>query len=350
MIILGLETSCDETSAAVVKNGTQILSNVVASSLSLHTQTGGIIPETAAREQVRYITPVIEKALTESLPKMASFQTNLSAPKLFSQIDAIAVTVGPGLISSLLVGVETAKTLSLLWQKPLIPVNHLQAHLYANWLEKEKKGFPSFPLIGLVASGGHTDLVLARNHRKIFWLGGTRDDAAGECFDKTARLLNLPYPGGPAISQLAQKGNFQKIKLPQPMVNQENSDFSFSGLKTAVLNLLNSPTKKPKKADLAASIQETIANVLIKKTLNASQRHKVNSIILGGGVIANNRLREKIVSEIKKLKTKIKLFLPSTSFCTDNAATVGSCAFFNYHPQPWSKVFARPDLAIEEKT
>lgn len=317
MRILGIETSCDETAAAVVEDGTKILSNVVASSVELHQKTGGIIPEVAAREQVRCIIPVIEEALA-------------------SKIDAIAVTIGPGLIGSLLVGVETAKTLAYVWKKPLVAVNHLQAHLYANWLEGKK---PQFPTIGLVVSGGHTDLVLIKDHGKLKWLGGTRDDAAGECFDKTARLLGLGYPGGPAIEKTAQKGNPQAFDLPRPMIKQKNFDFSFAGLKTAVLRVTKKQKTKIKKKDLAASIQQAIVDVLVKKTIQAAEKYEVKSVLLAGGVAANKKLRE-------KMKLKINLFAPPPKLCTDNATYIASYAYFNYQPISWQKIKADPGLSI----
>jgi len=327
MKILGIETSCDETAAAVIQDGEKILSQVVSSSVKLHQKTGGIIPETAAREQLRYIIPVIKAALDKQV------------------IDALAVTVGPGLIGSLLVGVETAKTLASVWQKPLIPINHLQSHLYANWLKKGKK--PKFPTIGLVVSGGHTDLVLMKKHGQIKWLGGTRDDAAGECFDKCARLLGLSYPGGPAIATAAAKLKGQKIKnrikLPRPMLYEDNFDFSFSGLKTAVL----AEVKKQKNINsalLANEIQEAITDVLVAKTKKAVREYGVDSILLSGGVTANARLREKFKSAFKHSL----LFIPPTELCTDNAIFVASCAYFNYRALSWQKIQADSGLSIEE--
>src|SRR3990167_9762620 len=239
MIILGIETSCDETAAAILqkdKDRIIILSNVVASSASLQAKYGGIIPEQAAREQIKAIIPVIEKTIENSKLKIEN-------------LDAIAVTYGPGLIGSLLVGVETSKTLAKIWNKPLIPVNHLLGHFYANWIDVAP---PKFPYLGLLVSGGHTDLVLFTDHGKYKYLGGTRDDAAGECFDKCARLLGLPYPGGPEISKLAQKGK-DTYQLPRPMIN-DGWDFSFSGLKTAVANLINTP--EVKKSDYTSGRSE----------------------------------------------------------------------------------------------
>jgi len=329
MKILGIETSCDETAAAVVEDGRKILTNVVASSVELHQKTGGIIPEVAAREQLKYIIPVIEEAIKKN----------------HQDIEAIAVTAGPGLIGSLLVGVETAKTLAYTWQKPLIPINHLQAHLYANWLKKGDK--PKFPAIGLVVSGGHTDLVLMKNHQQIKWLGGTRDDAAGECFDKCSRLLGLGYPGGPAIGQEAIKVKREKIinkmKLPRPMIHDDNFDFSFSGLKTAVLN----EVKKQKNPDLpflAYEIQEAITDVLVAKTKKVAEKYQIKSILLAGGVTANPRLREKMT----KALLGYNLFIPQVQLCTDNATFVAACAFFNFHPVSFSKIQADSSLEIEE--
>ena len=342
MKILGIETSCDETAAAVVKDGRKILTNVVASSMELHQETGGIIPEVAAREQLKYIIPVIKKAIEKSEIKK-------------EKLDAIAVTVGPGLIGSLLVGVETAKTLAFAWQKPLIPINHLQAHLYANWLHNEKP--PEFPALGLVVSGGHTDLVLIKNHQQIKWLGGTRDDAAGECFDKCSRLLGLGYPGGPAISAAAEKFKIKnlklKIKLPRPMIHEDNFDFSFSGLKTAVLRQVSTPSStqgaqdklsKEKKVELAYEIQEAITDVLVAKTKKAAEKYKVKSVLLAGGVTANPRLRKKFELSI----TNSKLFIPAPTLCTDNATFVAACAYFNFHPIPLQQIYADSSLEIEE--
>jgi len=339
MIILGLETSCDETAAAVVENGEKILSSVVASSIELHQKTGGIIPEVAAREQSRLIIPVIK----ETMNKVGLKPKNL---------DALAVTSGPGLIGSLLVGVETAKTLAYTWQKPIIPINHLQAHLYANWLG-ENPIKPQFPALGLVVSGGHTDLILMTNHGQIKWLGGTRDDAAGECFDKCARLLELGYPGGPAISQAAQNFNPEektlKMKLPRPMIKDDNFDFSFSGLKTAVLSKVknlkeNNQFIKEALNQLAFEIQEAIVEVLVAKTRKAAQKYQPKSILLAGGVTANPRLRKEMLIRLKEFP----VLIPSLALCTDNATFVAACANFNFSPVAWLKIQADSSLEIEE--
>jgi len=346
MIILGIETSCDETAVAIVEDGVKILSSVVSSSKDLHTKTGGIIPEIAAREQVKCMIPVINLTMKQC--------SNVT----MNNIDAIAVTVGPGLIGSLLVGVETAKTIAYLTGKTLIPVNHVLAHLYANWLNVEKP--PSFPAIALVVSGGHTELFLMKNHRDIKWLGGTRDDAAGETFDKTARLLGLGYPGGPAIAAEAAKHitnnkehiTKNQIKLPRPMMHEENFDFSFSGLKTAVLrevnklktiSQFNNPPTGGQIQQLSFEIQEAITDVLVDKTLKAAEKYRVKSILLGGGVAANQRLKEKFLI----FSSKFNIAIPPTSLCTDNASYIASFAYFHNHPKAWQEIQARPDLEVE---
>ncbi|HBQ50558.1 tRNA (adenosine(37)-N6)-threonylcarbamoyltransferase complex transferase subunit TsaD [Candidatus Daviesbacteria bacterium RIFCSPLOWO2_01_FULL_38_10] len=335
MIILGIETTCDETGAAVLeqkKDKIIILSNVVASSASLQAKYGGIIPEQAAREQIKSIIPVIETALNASRLTL-------------NDINAIAVAYGPGLIGSLLVGVETAKTLAYVWNKPLIPVNHLIGHFYANWISHP----PNFPCIGLLVSGGHTDLILFTDHGKYKYLGGTRDDAAGECFDKCARLLGLSYPGGPEISKLAQKGK-DTYQLPRPMIN-DGWDFSFSGLKTAVANLINTPEVKKSdytsgvKGNLAASIQAAIVDVLVTKTIKAAKKYKVKQIILGGGVAANQELARKLKVQSEKLK--VKLHIPPVNLCTDNAAMIAAAAFFIKPAKDPLKLQADPSLALK---
>lgn len=325
MKILGIETSCDETAAAVVEDGVRILSNVVTTSLPLHAQTGGIIPEKAAREQIRYIMPVIDRALKDQ------------------KVDTIAVTVGPGLIGSLLVGVESAKTLSYIWKKPLVPVNHLIGHIYANWLHAVNIAFPA---IALIVSGGHTDLVLLKDHTKLKWLGGTRDDASGEAFDKIGRLLNLPYPGGPAIEKMALDGDPEAFHFPRPMIDSSDFDFSFSGLKTAVLRetQIIQQLKNTAIADIAASVQQAIIDVLIKKTLRAARIYRARSILLSGGVAANQKLRDSFQSSISDLKSSIKFFVPEKNLCTDNGAMIAAAAFFHYKELPWQKVRANPGL------
>ncbi len=362
MKILGIETSCDETAAAIIEAGAgdakvKLLSNVVASSLALHAKTGGIIPEIAAREQVKYIIPVIEKTIENCKLKIVN-------------LDAISVTVGPGLIGSLLVGVETAKTLSYVWNKPIIPVNHLVGHIYANWIATINNQSPpqrdpatagqstiNFPALALIVSGGHTDLVLMKNHGSIVWLGGTRDDAAGEAFDKIGRLLGLPYPAGPMIAKLAKQGNPKAFNFPRPMIDSNDFDFSFSGLKTAVFREVKSQNQvrlgqksevrsEQLLADLSASIQQAIVDVLVAKTIKAAQKYKVKSILLGGGVAANDLLRQQL--EVRSQQLVVKFFAPAKNLCTDNAAMIASAAFFNYKLIPWQKITANPQLYFDQ--
>jgi len=372
MRILGIETSCDETGAAVIE-GTDInqpvklLSNSLATSLASHAITGGIIPENAAREQIKFIIPVIK----ESIQKAG---LNFKRP----EIDAIAVTYGPGLIGSLLVGVETAKTLSMLWNIPIIPVNHLYGHIYANWIttdnienrvknKDDKK--PSalilkpntwieFPALALVVSGGHTDLVLIKNHGELIVLGGTRDDAAGEAFDKIGRLLSLPYPAGPLISKLADKGDPKTYNLPRPMWDSKDYDFSFSGLKTSVLNLIkknnwvfdnhlnvdkaNEYGNSQLIVNLCASVQEAIIDVLVFKTMKAVTEFEVKSLILGGGVAANTALREEFQN--RSSVKGVNLYVPSVNLCTDNGAMIASAGFYNRNFKSWAEVTADPEL------
>lgn len=327
MTILAFETSCDETSASIIENGVKISSLVTATSSQIHQKYGGIIPDKAARAQLESIIPVIHEALAESRQKPET-------------IDALAVTIGPGLIGSLLIGVESAKALAFAWQKPLIPVNHLIGHIYANWIDTPKP--PEFPALVLLVSGGHSELILMESHGKFRLLGATRDDAAGECFDKCGRLIGLPYPYGIFIQDKAKEFDSTNHTpfLPRPMQNQDNFDFSFSGLKTAVLNNLNNYSAEK----LAYELQEAITDCLIEKTLKAIDRFHPRSVLLAGGVAANKRLREKIT--ILLSSTKISLFIPEIRLCTDNAAIIGSAAYFNYLSIPLSKVSANPALTI----
>jgi len=408
MKILGIETSCDETGAAIIEakpgnKKVKLLSNIVTSSLILHSKTGGIIPEIAAREQVKYIIPVIEEALRTrhsgkrrgapdgaSRAHPESLRTiGDSGQARMTNIDAIAVTVGPGLIGSLLVGVETAKTLSYVWQKPIIPVNHLIGHIYANFVDPEitlnlslrakrsnlngiatssrsvdmnvtpRNDKITFPALALIVSGGHTDLVLVRKHGSIKWLGGTRDDAAGEAFDKIGRLLGLPYPGGPAIENTSERGDASRFHFPRPMIDSKDFDFSFSGLKTAVsrhviLNKVKNPrdpSASPQDdiilSNICASVQQAVIDVLLAKTLKAAQKYKVKSILLGGGVAANQKLRDQFALEIRNLKLEILLSVPQKYLCTDNGAMIATAAFFNYKPVPWPKLTANPELYFD---
>ncbi len=365
MIILGIETSCDETAAAVLlkdQNGIQILSNVVASSASLQAKYGGIIPEQAAREQIKSIIPVIQEAIENCKLKIEN-------------LDAISVTYGPGLIGSLLVGVETAKVLAKIWNKPLIPVNHLLGHFYANWISSvipsiseesqdlnleiassplaPRNDVPKFPCLGLLVSGGHTDLVLFKDHNKYEYLGGTRDDAAGECFDKCARLLGLPYPGGPEISKLATKGDALKFKLPVPMLDSKDFDFSFSGLKTAVANLIStSEVSAGLQQDhtpevlqnLAASIEETIIISLVEKVARAAQKYNIDQIIVAGGVAANLKLKQALKKKAEAFSRV--LHIPPPELCTDNGAMIASAGFFTKLIKNPLNLQADPNLSL----
>lgn len=372
MKILGIESSCDETAAAVIdahNDTVTLLSNITATSAGVHARTGGVIPEQAARKQIESIIPVIDLALHDAFP-------DIQEPKstsLLANIDAIAVTVGPGLIGSLLVGVETAKAISLITHKPIIPVNHLVGHIYANFITSgEQYSPPSFPALALVVSGGHTDLILMNSHTDYKWIGGTRDDAAGEAFDKTARLLGFDYPGGPLLSAAADNYvestliRYESLNLfPRPMINENNYDWSFSGLKTAVLREIMSISKKNttiKLADyqsiaqldivkkernrLAAEIQEAVVDVLVEKTLNAIDIYTPKSLLLAGGVSANKRLRIAIQDQMNHRKVETQLYVPKPILCTDNAAYIATCAYFHPKKISWNKIDAKPDLSI----
>lgn len=333
MIILGIETSCDETGVALVekdRRGTlHVIHNSIATSLSLHAQTGGIIPESAAREQLKYMLPTLDKSLNI-----------INNPS--KTIDVIAVTVGPGLIGSLLVGVETAKTLSYLWNKPLVPVNHLYGHIYANFLTHTDIPFPS---LALVVSGNHTDLVLLTSHTESEVLGSTRDDAAGEAFDKIGRLLGLPYPAGPLIAHHALNGNPSAFQFPRPMKYSGDFDFSFSGLKTAVLRTVTSQPSLTHSniADICASTQEAIVDLLVYKTVKAAKTFHVKSVLLGGGVAANEKLRNDLSKEISRLEN-VTLFVPEKKYCTDNGAMICAAAAFKTSSQNISEITVDPEL------
>jgi N6-L-threonylcarbamoyladenine synthase len=333
--ILALETSCDETACAIVEDGRTEISSTVASSAELHQKTGGIVPEVAARKQVESILPVIEDCLNKSGLEI-------------SEIDALAVTVGPGLIGSLLVGVEAAKALSLVWEKPLIPVNHLIGHIYGNFLENGHPLEISFPAVVLVVSGGHTDLVLMRDHGDFSYLGGTLDDAAGEAFDKSARLLGLSaYLGGPELSAEAEKcsENTLQGRLPRPMLDQDNYDFSFSGLKTAVRRL-KEKVSVPREV-LACEFESAAVEVLVTKTIKAATDYRVPTILLGGGVAANKRLRTQLKEKAEE--QGIKVFLPPMKYCGDTAVYIASAAYYNYLPESIPEVKANPSLGIVHK-
>ena len=348
MKVLSIESSCDETSIAVIeKKGSQInvLSNITATSLSIHAKTGGIIPENAAREQVKYIIPVLLEALLISKKISTKSKTDFKKANeiLKDSIDAIAVTYGPGLIGSLLVGVETAKTLSYIFDKPLVPVNHLLAHIYANYINRKEEEI-LFPFIGLIVSGGHTDILLFRSNTDYKWLGGTRDDAAGEAFDKIGRLLNLNYPAGPEIESRANKILKTSIKFKSPILNEDNFDFSFSGLKSEVLRFVQ---KNPEMTDnlkneICKASQKAIVDVIIKKTMKAAEKFSVKSILVGGGVSANEKFREEL--ENRSMDFGIKTLFPEKQYSTDNGAMIGAYTILNLQPKAWEEVIANPNL------
>jgi len=377
-IILGIESSCDETAAAVVKITSgragrfSIISNVVSSQIKIHQKFGGVVPEVAARNHIINIIPVIDQALVEAKIKPA-------------QIDRIAVTTGPGLITSLLVGVETAKTLAYAWQKPIISINHLKAHLYANWLNNQTIKFPA---VCLIVSGGHTELILINRKRGsatapvLKKIGQTLDDAAGEAFDKVAQLLKIGYPGGPIISKLALQGNPKAFNFARPMINSNDFNFSFSGLKTSVLytvQKLRAKSLEPRAqpfdyaqvastfqlhsrslrtcreaseaerqssrliADLCASFQQAAVDVLAAKTFKAALNYQTKTVMLAGGVAANQLLRENLKFKVSSLK--LDFLMPKINLCTDNAAMIAAAGFFE-KPIPWQKLKVDPNLEI----
>ncbi|TME64364.1 MAG: tRNA (adenosine(37)-N6)-threonylcarbamoyltransferase complex transferase subunit TsaD [Chloroflexi bacterium] len=330
MRILAIETSCDETGVAIVEDGRRIRSNIVASQL-VHQDTGGIVPEVAAREHLRAIDALTEKALGDAGCQL-------------TEIDAIAATVGPGLIGCLLVGANYARGLALSAGLPFVGVNHLEGHVYANWLEeREATPEPELPAVVLVVSGAHSDLVLMEAHRRFRPLGRTIDDAAGEAFDKVARLLHLGFPGGPIIERVAKAGDPKAFPLPRAAV-ADRFDFSFSGLKTAVLRLVRELEKKGEVpvADVAASFQKAITEMLAEKTARAAAEHAVQTVLLGGGVAANLALREEIARRIGH-----PLRVPSPALCTDNGAMIGAAAFFALrHRGTEIPVAVRSDLKL----
>ncbi|MFA5129024.1 MAG: tRNA (adenosine(37)-N6)-threonylcarbamoyltransferase complex transferase subunit TsaD [Patescibacteria group bacterium] len=342
MKILGIETSCDETSAAVVESdgrNFEVKSNVVSSQIKIHAKYGGVVPEVAARIHVEAILPVVKEAL---------------GPDGAGKIDAIAVAAGPGLITSLLVGNETAKILSWFWEKPLVALNHVEAHIYANWLTNKKIKFPA---LCLVVSGGHTELILMRGHGKYVMIGETRDDAAGECFDKTAKILGLGYPGGPAIAAEAKKLKVKseklKVKFPRPMIDTKDFDFSFSGLKTAVLYAARDFKNKDELEGIvpamAHEVQEAIVDVLVAKLIRAAKKYEVKTVMLAGGVSANKRLRERFVSEIEKEMPSVDWNIPDFEYCTDNAAMVAAAGYFHAAKKdftPWQKLKVDPNWEL----
>ena len=340
MFILGIETSCDDTAIALIEATGDLkephfkkIASVISSQIKVHKKFGGVVPILAAREHQKNIFPVL---------KRLAKQSNLTLEEIASKTDLIAVTYGPGLKPALLIGVNFARTISFLWNKPLLGVNHLEGHLFANFIDFDFKTAPKlFPALCLLVSGGHTQIIYLQSFIKYKLLGETLDDAAGEAFDKVARLLNLGYPGGPFISKAATYGNASKYPFPRPMLDKPNYDFSFSGLKTAVLytvqklNIKPKPydiTKKPNKivADLAASFETAVVDTLVTKTIKAAKEKKVKSVWIGGGVSANTKLREVLGERLKKEIPNIQYFVPPMALTTDNALMIAAAAYLKH--------------------
>ncbi len=313
MLVLGVESSCDETAVAIVKDGKEVLSNVVLSQIDIHTKFGGVVPEIASREHVYNVSMVFEEAFKKA---------NLSP----EDIDLIAVTKGPGLIGSLLVGVNAAKTLALIYNKPLIGINHLAGHIYANSIEHDMK----FPSIALLVSGGNTELIYMKDHFSFEIIGETLDDAVGEAYDKVARVVGIGYPGGPIVDKLAHLGK-DTYNLPRVYLGSDNYNFSFSGLKSAVINLNHNAIQRGESInvnDLCASFQEAVTDVLVDKALKACKEYNVKQLIVAGGVSANKGLKEKLNRENKN--EDLEICIPSIKYCTDNAVMIAAAGYYRY--------------------
>lgn len=314
-IIMAIETSCDETAVAIMDGSKRLLSNIISSQVDIHQKFGGVVPELASRHHLEQVNRLIDTALDE-----AGVPINI--------LTALAVTYGPGLVGALLVGVSTAKALAYSLKLPLVKVNHIEGHIYANWLVHQ--GI-EFPLICLLVSGGHTALIEMKGHGDYRLLGQTQDDAVGEAYDKVARTMGLGYPGGPILDNLAKKGDPGSIPLPRAWLGQGSYDFSFSGLKTAVLNHLNRSAQKGVEintADLAASFQASVVEVLVEKTINAAHQNKVKTVLLAGGVAANSMLRDSLLNRCQQ--ESIQLYYPPLEYCTDNAAMIACAGYYRY--------------------
>lgn len=313
--ILAIESSCDETAAAVVKNGREVLSNVISSQIELHKLYGGVVPEIASRKHIKKINPVIREALAEADMKL-------------EDMDAIGVTYGPGLVGALLVGVAAAKAISYAKHIPLVGVHHIEGHISANYIENKDL---EPPFLGMVVSGGHTHLVMVKDYGKYEILGKTRDDAAGEAFDKVARAIGLGYPGGPKIDKLAKEGNPKAIAFPRAHVADAPLDFSFSGLKSSVLNYINSCEMKHQeicRADVAASFQDAVVDAIVSHTIEAAKMYRMDKVALAGGVASNSALRQAMKERCEA--AGLKFYYPSPILCTDNAAMIGCAAYYEY--------------------
>lgn len=336
VLILAIESSCDETAAAVVKNGREVLSNVINSQIDIHTEYGGVVPEIASRKHIENINPVIKKALSD-------------AGVTLDDITAIGVTYGPGLVGALLVGVAEAKAIAFAKKKPLVGVHHIEGHISANYIENKDL---EPPFVSLVVSGGHTHLVKVEEYGKYEIVGRTRDDAAGEAFDKVARAVGLGYPGGPKVDKLAKEGNPDAIKFPRANVENSPYDFSFSGIKSAVLNYINSAEMKGEeinRADLVASFQKAVVDALVSRAITLVKELGVDKLAIAGGVASNSALREALKSECET--NGIKFYSPSPKLCTDNAVMIGAAAYYEYMAgtRHDSKLNAVPNLKLGER-
>ncbi|NYB75157.1 tRNA (adenosine(37)-N6)-threonylcarbamoyltransferase complex transferase subunit TsaD [Sedimentibacter hydroxybenzoicus DSM 7310] len=335
VLILAIESSCDETACSVIENGRNILSNIISSQIEIHKEYGGVVPEVASRKHIENISDVVNEAIIKA---------NVSC----DQIDAVAVTYGPGLVGALLVGVNYAKGLSYAWNKPLIGVNHIEGHICANFIENKDL---EPPFVCLVASGGHTHLIYINDYGKYEIMGKTRDDAAGEAFDKVARAIGLGYPGGPLIEKKAKEGNETAINFPRAVIDEDTLDFSFSGLKSAVLNYIHNKQQKNEEIiaeDVAASFQQAVVDVLVMKTMKAAKLKNCKTVALAGGVASNSSLREALEKECKK--NNYVFLKPSSILCTDNAAMIGCAAYYKYLKKEFSdaSLNAIPNLKLAD--
>ncbi len=344
MRILAVESSCDDTSVALMEGrGTQVrvLKETARSQIDIHALYGGVVPEVAARAHAEVMVPLLAHIFSKRNPP-----------------DVIAVTVGPGLVTSLVVGIEAVRVLSALTGIPLIAVNHIEGHVYSNWIqEKARRGTPiKFPALCLVVSGGHTELILMKDHLRYKKIGATRDDAAGEAFDKVAKLLGLEYPGGPKIAARAARGRRDAVRLPRPMLTHHSYEFSFAGLKTAALYYiqdnpaLTKPKSKKLRADFCASFEQAIVDVLVTKTIRAAQQYSVKSVLLSGGVAGNVHLRESLDNTIKKNLSNVTYHVPPIKYCMDNAAMIGAAGYFKARAKKftrWEKIQADPQWEIK---
>lgn len=342
--ILGIETSCDETGVALLrgqktKSGykLEVRENLLHSQIDLHCKTGGVVPEVAAREHAVRL-PLLLEELSNKIGKK----------KLEREVNAVAVTNGPGLVTSLLVGTEIGRTIAYAWNKPLVPTNHLEGHIYANLISEDNSPEFKFPLLALLVSGGHTELVLMKDHLNYKIIGSTLDDAVGEAFDKSAKLMGLPYPGGPVLAKLAAEGKRDAINFPRPMLDRPNFDFSFSGIKTSVATYLQKHPRASKK-NVAASFEEAVVETLVTKTLRAIEKHNPATVALAGGVSANLHLRETLRRSVKEGYPDTKFLEPQLKYSTDNGAMIaaaGAVRYLNGFTTPWNKVKVDPNLPL----